>query len=56
MATHSSTLAWKIPWTEEPGGLHMVHGVAEVDTNESTYTHTHTHTHTTTWMGLQIII
>ena len=21
MATHSSTLAWKIPWTAEPGGL-----------------------------------
>ena len=21
MATHPSTLAWKIPWTEEPGGL-----------------------------------
>ena len=21
MATHSSTLTWKIPWTEEPGGL-----------------------------------
>ena len=21
MATHSSTLAWRIPWTEEPGGL-----------------------------------
>ena len=21
MAIHSSTLAWKIPWTEEPGGL-----------------------------------
>ena len=21
MAAHSSTLAWKIPWTEEPGGL-----------------------------------
>ena len=21
MATHSSTLAWGIPWTEEPGGL-----------------------------------
>ena len=21
MATHSSTLAWDIPWTEEPGGL-----------------------------------
>ena len=26
MATHSSSLAWKIPWTEEPGGLHAVHG------------------------------
>ena len=23
-ATHSSTLAWKIPWTEEPGGLQSV--------------------------------
>ena len=21
MATHSGTLAWRIPWTEEPGGL-----------------------------------
>ena len=24
MATHSSILAWKIPWTEEPGGLQYV--------------------------------
>ena len=24
MATHSSILAWEIPWTEEPGGLHSV--------------------------------
>ena len=24
MATHPSTLAWKIPWTEEPGGLQSV--------------------------------
>ena len=24
MATHSSILAWKTPWTEEPGGLHHV--------------------------------
>ena len=22
MATHSSILAWRLPWTEEPGGLH----------------------------------
>ena len=26
MATHSSILAWKFPQTEEPGGLHPVHG------------------------------
>ena len=24
MATHSRTLAWKIPWTEEPGELQLV--------------------------------
>ena len=24
MATHSSILAWEIPWTEEPGGLQRV--------------------------------
>ena len=24
MATHSSTLAWKIPWMEEPGGLQSI--------------------------------
>ena len=40
MATHSSILAWRIPWTAEPGGLH---GVAkspcshkEQDTAEAT--------------------
>ena len=29
-ATHSSVLAWRIPWTEEPGGLYAVHQVARV--------------------------
>ena len=29
MATHSSILSWKIPWMEEPGGLHTVHGVTK---------------------------
>ena len=24
MAIHSSTVAWKIPWTEEPGGLQLM--------------------------------
>ena len=27
MATHSTIVAWRTPWTEEPGGLHTVHGV-----------------------------
>ena len=33
MTTHSSILAWRIPWTEEPGGLPSMgsaHGVASV--------------------------
>ena len=33
MAPHSSTLAWKIPWTEEPGGLQST-GSEESDTTE----------------------
>ena len=37
MATHASTLAWKIPWTEEPGGL-QVHGVAKSWTRLSDFT------------------
>ena len=30
MATHSSILAWRIPWTEEPGGLQSM-GLQESD-------------------------
>ena len=29
MATHSSILAWRIPWTKETVGLHTIHGVAK---------------------------
>ena len=38
MATHSSTLAWKIPWMEEPGRLHAVHGVTKSQTRLSDLT------------------
>ena len=31
MATHSSILAWEIPWTEEPGGLYSPWGRKESD-------------------------
>ena len=38
MATHSSTLAWKIPWTEEPGGLQSI-GSLGVDVTERLHFH-----------------
>ena len=34
MATHSSILAWRIPWTEEPDGLYSPWGRRESDTTE----------------------
>ena len=34
MATQSSTLAQKIPWMEEPGGLYSPWGLKEADTTE----------------------
>ena len=36
MATHSSILAGRISWTEEPGGLHSLQGHTESDTTEAT--------------------
>ena len=48
MATHSSILAWKIPWTEEPGGLQAMgsrrvgHNLAHARMRAHTHTHTHT--------------
>ena len=36
MATHSSILAWRIPWAEESARLHTVHGVARVRYNLAT--------------------
>ena len=40
MATHSSTLAWRIPWTEEPGGLQPLGSPKASDMTEQ-LTHTH---------------
>ena len=41
MATHSSILAWKIPWTEDPGRIQSVCEVAESDTTEQLHFHFH---------------
>ena len=38
MVPHSSTLAWKIPWMEEPGGLQSM-GSQESDTTEQLHFH-----------------
>ena len=38
MATHSSILAWRILWTEEPGGLQSV-GSQRVRQDRKTHTH-----------------
>ena len=40
MATHSSTLAWKIPWTEKPGRIYIIHGVSKSQTLLSDFTFT----------------
>ena len=40
MKTHSSIFAWRIPWTEEPGGLQCI-GLQRVRHNRSDLIHTH---------------
>ena len=50
MATHSSFLAWKIPWTEEPG-LTTVHGVANSRTRLSDFAHSLKVHSTRLWPG-----
>ena len=54
LATHSSILAWRVSWTEEPGRLWAI-GSQRVGHDRSnlalaihtdTHTHKHTHTHT----------
>ena len=54
MATHSSILAWRIPWTEEPGSYSpCCHQSRTWLSNSHTHTHTHTYTHSsrTLWKG-----
>ena len=38
MAPHSSTLAWKIPWTEEPGGLQSMGSLSWTRLSDFTFT------------------
>ena len=56
MATYFSILAWRIPWTEEPGGLQSV-GSQRVGhhcaTKQQQYTHTYTYTESGTALHIQ---
>ena len=65
MAAHSSILAWRIPWTEEPGRLRSM-GSQRVEhdwvakhsrthTRAHTHTHTHTHTHHIPWLDAPVL-
>ena len=38
MAPHSSTLAWKIPWTEEPSGLQSMGSLSGTQLSDFTFT------------------
>ena len=62
MATHSNILAWRIPWTEEPGGLqsmglHRVrhNWVSDTHTHAHAHTHARAHTHTSALLELQLV-
>ena len=41
MATHSSTLAWKIPWMEEPGRLQSMGSLSRTRLSDFTFTFMH---------------
>ena len=53
IATHSSILAWRISWTEEPGGLQSIASQTgeQADTTEATE---HACTHHLSWTGQAI--
>ena len=51
MTLHSSIFAWRISWTEKPGGLQSM-GLQRGGHNWVTNTHTHTHTRYIPWSGI----
>ena len=55
MATHPSILAWRIPWTEEPGRVQSM-GSQRADTAEQLSSHacTHTWTHTLRLLNVEV--
>jgi len=57
MATRSSILAWKIPQTEEPGGLQSTRGSKESTwLSDFTFTFTYTYTSIRSWVFLNALM
>ena len=56
MATHSSILVWKIPWTEEPGQSTAYGGNKESDTTERVCACTHTENKTVFTVACEILV
>ena len=54
MATHSRTLVWRIPWTEEPGGLQSI-GSQRVGHDCSNLAHTHPLNHSVVHRNLNSV-
>ena len=54
MATHSSILSCKIPWTQEPGCLQFMGSQSQ--TQLSIHACTHTHTLAIQWLGLHAFV
>ena len=53
MTTHTSILAWKIPWAEEPDGLQSMGSQSWIWLSTHTCTHTHIHTH---WLKAPVLM
>ena len=51
MATHSSILQWRIPWTEEPGGFQTTGSQKVRHNSAAQHMHEYTHTHTQMALG-----
>ena len=49
MATHSSTLAWRIPWTEEPGGLQSTGSQSQAPLSTA---HSHVRLQNSAWLQM----
>ena len=56
MATHTSILTWRIPRTEEPGGLQSTGSQKSRTGLNNSHAHTHTHIYTRSMPGAPIIL